>query len=85
MYACSPRLRPDASRIQAAGSSSQRSWKPGAGRALRGVLLLLLDAGVDLFAVHLHLGRRLDSQLDLPRADLEHGDFHGIADPDVLS
>src|SRR5690348_15057344 len=57
------------------------------GRTLSGgsSTILLLDAGVDLLAVHLHLGRRLDAELHLPRAHFEHGDLHRITDPDVLS
>src|SRR4051794_19429829 len=45
--------------------------------------VLFLDPGVDLFTVNLHLGRRLDTELDLPRADFENGDLDRVTDPDV--
>src|SRR5262249_43526923 len=51
----------------------------------RRLAVLLLDARVDLLAVHLHLGRRLDAELHLSRAHLEDGDLHGVPDSDVLS
>src|SRR5258706_5700474 len=53
-------------------------------RAL-GATILLLDPGVDLLAVHLDFRWRLDAQLDLSGANLEHGNLHRITDPDVLS
>src|SRR5215831_16711925 len=45
----------------------------GCGLLPRGATVLLLDAGVDLFAMHLHLGRSFDPELHLTRADFEHG------------
>src|SRR4029077_554831 len=59
----------------------------GAGFALPAwrARVLFLDAAIDLFPMDLDLGGRLDAELHLTRAHLEHGDLHRITDPDVLA
>src|SRR5882672_12401340 len=47
--------------------------------------VLFLDPGVDLFTVNLHLGRRFDAELHLPRADFENGDLDRVTDADVFA
>src|SRR5262245_8229023 len=47
--------------------------------------ILLLDAGVDLLAVHLDLGWSLDTELHLSGSHLEHGDLDRIPDSDVFA
>lgn len=44
-----------------------------------------LDTDVDLLAVDLHFGRRLDAQLDLARTDFEDGDLDLVTDPDEFT
>src|SRR5512138_3371897 len=99
VVAMGPRVRRDLRRSpvlvcaagvsRAARNSGPRGWCGAAvaGRGLlpRGTTVLLLDAGVDLFAMHLHLGRSFDPELHLTRADFEHGDLHRVSDPDVLA
>jgi len=47
--------------------------------------IFFLDAGIDLFAMHLYFGRSLDAELDLARPHLKHGDLHRITDPNVFA
>jgi hypothetical protein len=54
------------------------------GRAM-GSTVFFLDAGIDLFPVHLDLRRSFDAELHLTRTHFEYGDLHRISDPDVLS
>jgi len=55
-----------------------------AGLAL-GSACFLLDPRVDFFTVNLDLRWRLDPELHLAGADLEHGDLDRVTDPDVLA
>src|SRR5262245_8362928 len=48
-----------------------------------GPATLLLDARIDFLAMHLDFGRGVDSQFDLARANLEHGDLDRVPDPNV--
>jgi len=52
---------------------------------LLGSACFLLDPRVDFFTVNLDLRWRLDPELDLAGADLEHGDLDRVTDPDVLA
>src|SRR5689334_1315685 len=50
-----------------------------------GAAVLFLDAGVDLFTMNLHLGRRFNAELHLSRTNFQDRDLHRVADTDVFS